>query len=61
MTIEKVREDDLCRPCEADRRSLYYHFKDKHDMIARALKRDYDSSVSEIGGNPVSPFWAAGF
>lgn len=32
--IDKIRVTDICRAAEIRRPTFYYHFKDKHDLIA---------------------------
>lgn len=46
IPFEKVRVGDLCRRCNADRRTFYYHFMDKYDLIAWIFTRDYSESYN---------------
>ncbi|MCR4951368.1 MAG: TetR family transcriptional regulator [Solobacterium sp.] len=32
--VDKIRVTDICRAAEIQRPTFYYHFKDKHDVIA---------------------------
>lgn len=32
-TIEKISIGDICRQCDMSRKSFYYHFKDKEDLV----------------------------
>lgn len=50
MPLEKVRVEELCRECGADRRTFYYHFKDKYDLVAWIYLQDYKASLEETGG-----------
>ncbi len=50
MPLDKVRVDALCRECGADRRSFYYHFKDKYDLVAWIYLQDYEASLRETAG-----------
>lgn len=50
MPFEKVRVGELCRRCGADRRTFYYHFTDKYDLVAWIFTRDYMSSLEEEQG-----------
>ena len=51
MPIEKVRVGDLCKRCGADRRTFYYHFMDKYDLVAWIFTRDYTASLEAEQGN----------
>lgn len=51
MPIEKVRIGDLCRRCGADRRTFYYHFTDKYDLVAWIFMRDYMTSLEAEQGH----------
>lgn len=31
--FEKINVSDICERCEMKRKSFYYHFKDKHDLV----------------------------
>lgn len=50
MPLEKVRVGELCRECGADRRTFYYHFKDKYDLVAWIYMQDYRASLAETEG-----------
>ncbi len=48
--LAKVRVSDLCARCGADRRTFYYHFIDKYDLVAWIFTRDYISSLEAEQG-----------
>ncbi len=50
MPLEKVRVGELCRLCGAERRSFYYHFRDKYDLVAWIYLQDYHASVPKTAG-----------
>ena len=49
-TLQKIRVKDLCQNCGAERQSFYYHFKDKHDLVAWIFMRDYQSAFADGNG-----------
>lgn len=51
MPIEKVRVGELCKRCGADRRTFYYHFVDKYDLVAWIFMRDYMTVLESEQGN----------
>ena len=55
MPMEKVRINELCRRCGADRQTFYYHFRDKYDLVAwmfytKAYGTDIISVASAAAG-----------
>ena len=32
-SFEKIRIADICKRCGMNRKSFYYHFKDKYDLL----------------------------
>jgi len=50
MPFEKVRVVELCKRCETDRRTFYYHFIDKYDLAAWIFSGDYLESLSAEQG-----------
>jgi len=46
--LKDIRIGELCMKCGAHRRTFYYHFQDKYDLMAWILSRGYDDpSVPE--------------
>ena len=33
MPFEKITVGDICNKCAMNRKSFYYHFKDKYDLV----------------------------
>ena len=33
MSFEKITISDICEKCDMNRKSFYYHFKDKYDLV----------------------------
>ena len=50
MPMEKVRINELCRRCSADRQTFYYHFRDKYDLATWIFARDYESVLMATRG-----------
>ena len=50
MPLEKVRIEELCQECGIDRRTFYYHFKDKYDLVAWIYQQDYEAALRDTGG-----------
>lgn len=50
MSFEKVRVSQLCKRCGADRRTFYYHFIDKYDLVAWIFSEDYISALNAEEG-----------
>ena len=40
MPLSKVRILDLCKRCEVERCTFYYHFKDKYDLVAWMIDQE---------------------
>jgi len=40
-SIEKIRVSDLCKVCQIERSTFYYHFKDKYDLLTYVYLRDF--------------------
>lgn len=50
MPFEKIRIGDLCKRVGANRRTFYYHFMDKYDLVAWIFARDYLESLEAEHG-----------
>ena len=50
MPMEKVRINELCRRCGADRQTFYYHFRDKYDLATWIFTRDYETVLMDTSG-----------
>ena len=55
--FEKITITDICEKCDMNRKSFYYHFKDKYDLVvwifdtefmAVALKMEYKHPWDKI-------------
>lgn len=42
--LKDIRVGELCEQCGAHRRTFYYHFKDKYDLMAWILDHGYDDT-----------------
>lgn len=50
MPFDKIRVGELCRRCGADRRTFYYHFMDKYDLVSWIFTQDYIQSLEAENG-----------
>jgi len=57
ISFEKITISDICEKCNMNRKSFYYHFKDKYDLanwifdtefMAVVLKKNYKDSWTKI-------------
>ncbi len=50
--FEKINVGDICERCEMNRKSFYYHFKDKYDLVNWIFDTEIISLVQEdVYGN----------
>jgi AcrR family transcriptional regulator len=50
-SFDKISVSDICDGCGMNRKSFYYHFKDKYDLATWMLFRDWDTALEQFGGN----------
>lgn len=50
MPFDKVRVGELCKRCGANRRTFYYHFIDKYDLVAWIWMNDYMKALDAEQG-----------
>ena len=51
IPLSKVRVNELCARCGAQRQVFYYHFKDKYDLVAWIFEQDFRAGVEDaVGG-----------
>ncbi|MBQ6039560.1 MAG: TetR/AcrR family transcriptional regulator C-terminal domain-containing protein [Oscillospiraceae bacterium] len=48
--LQKVSVKALCLQCGAERQTFYYHFKDKYDLAAWMLSREWEGVLERFGG-----------
>lgn len=48
--LQKVSVKALCLQCGAERQTFYYHFKDKYDLAAWMLSREWEGILERFGG-----------
>lgn len=46
ITFDKITVGDICNKCEMNRKSFYYHFKDKYDLVNRIYYTEFISTAS---------------
>ena len=51
--FEKIRVGDICDKCDMNRKSFYYHFKDKYDLVnwifdTEFIKGAYKKTYNDI-------------
>ena len=44
--FEKVSVGEICEACELNRKSFYYHFKDKYDLVEWIFHSEFIATVS---------------
>lgn len=54
--LQKISVGDVCETCSMNRKSFYYHFKDKYDLVNWIF---YTEFVEQILGSPLDD--SAGF
>lgn len=47
MPFSKIRISDICTKCDMNRKSFYYHFKDKYDLINWIFDTEYLAMASK--------------
>ena len=45
MPFEKISVSDICSECGMSRKSFYYHFRDKYDLVNWIFDRDFSSAT----------------
>ena len=48
-TFAKVTIGDICERCGISRRSFYYHFKDKYDMVVWIFRKEFNEERERQG------------
>ncbi len=43
-TFEKISVSDICESCDMNRKSFYYHFKDKYDLVNWIFRTEFAES-----------------
>ena len=54
VPFSKISVSDICGKCDMNRKSFYYHFKDKYDLINWTFNSEF---IDEIGDNPDKSGW----
>ncbi len=49
IPLAKVRVNELCERCGAQRQAFYYHFRDKYDLVAWIFEQDFRAGAEEAG------------
>ena len=45
--LSNIRVTELCKYCNTDRQTFYYHFKDKYDLVAWIYQNDLNDSLEK--------------
>jgi probable dihydroxyacetone kinase regulator len=56
IPMGKIGIGDICENCEMNRKSFYYHFKDKNDLINWIFDSEFSLFVKEERTDPRSSF-----
>jgi len=54
--FSKISVSDICNKCNMNRKSFYYHFKDKYDLVNWIFDVEFFQVVEENGHNDAWPF-----
>ena len=46
--LEKISVGEICALCEMNRKSFYYHFKDKYDLVEWIFKSEFIAQIKDI-------------
>lgn len=49
VPFSKISISDICDICEMNRKSFYYHFKDKYDLVNWIFDTEFSSNVKSCG------------
>ncbi len=50
VPFSKISISDICGACEMNRKSFYYHFKDKYDLVNWIFDSEYADAKKSYGG-----------
>ena len=45
--FEKISVGEICEACELNRKSFYYHFKDKYDLVEWIFHSEFITTVAD--------------
>lgn len=54
VPFEKINVADICEKCEMNRKSFYYHFKDKYDLVNWIYDTEF---IAAIGKKSIDTGW----
>lgn len=57
MSFSKISVSDICAACGVSRKSFYYHFKDKYDLVDWIFYSEFISKVQPDGYENAWAFW----
>ncbi len=49
--LDKISVTDICRECGVNRKSFYYHFQDKYDLVNWIFDSEFDSIAGQRDGS----------
>lgn len=52
--FEKINVSDICEICGMNRKSFYYHFQDKYDLVNWIFQTEYIQTLSR---EPIRSYW----
>ena len=47
--FEKISVGEICENCGITRKSFYYHFRDKYDLVSWIFRHEFMDSAAEVG------------
>lgn len=57
VPFKKISVGDICEKCDMNRKSFYYHFRDKYDLINWIFDTEFIAMASSRSGSDQWPFF----
>lgn len=52
VPFKKISISDICEKCHMNRKSFYYHFKDKYDLVNWIFDTEFVAAAPDSSGDP---------
>ena len=56
--FRKVSVGDICEVCGMSRKSFYYHFKDKYDLLNWIFQTEFVARMQPVDSHTEAEWWA---
>ena len=53
VPFDKIRVAHICERCDMNRKSFYYHFKDKYDLLNWIFDTDFIAFVRKLSDSQI--------